>query len=525
MRYAEFEWSIPDRFNMAAATCGRRGDDLALLYLPAAGEPRRYTFADMDTLSSRFANALEALGVARGDRVAVLLPQRPEVPVAHLAAWKLGAVSLPLTTLFGPEALRHRLGEASPRALVCEAGELDRVREACDGLDLAVVAVDAPAVLPAGCHGFEELLAAAAPTRRVADTAADDPAFLLFTSGTTGPAKGALHAHRMLLGHLPGVELPHNLFPQPGDLMWTPADWAWIGGLMDVLFPAWYHGVGVVAAQGRFDPERAWRFCAEYGVRNTFLPPTALRMMREVYRPELARGLALRSVGSGGEQLGEDVLAWGKEALGVTISEFYGQTEVNLVVGNCPALFDPVPGSMGRAIPGHRVAILRPDGSIADPGERGEIAVALPDPVAFLGYWNKPEATAEKTRDGWVHTGDEGYVDENGFFFYTSRSDDVINSAGYRIGPGEIEQCLATHPAVLLTAVVGEPDPVRGEAVVAYVELREGVHPGPELAAELQQYVKSRLAAYLYPRRIEFVGALPRTTTGKIMRSALRRKN
>lgn len=521
-----FRWSIPDRFNMARATVGRADDAPALLYVPTAGDVQSYTFRDLDGLSDRLANALRGLGVDRGDRVVIFLPQRPEVALVHLACWKLGAISVPLTTLFGPDAIRQRVGDAKPTALVCDSDDLERVTDAISAseIDVRFVVVgkgDGAPRLATGAVSFADALSEASPALERVDTAADDPAFLSFTSGTTGPAKGALHAHRTLLGHLPGFQLPHNLFPHPGDLAWTPADWAWMGGFMDVLFPAWYFGVPVLAVAGRFDAERAWRICAEFNVRNTFLPPTALRMMRQTYTPKLAAGVSFRSVGSGGETLGADVLAWGRDALGLDISEFYGQTEVNLVVGNCPVLFDPVPGSMGRAFPGHRVAVLE-DGVEVPSGTSGEIAIAAGDPVAFIGYWDRPDATAAKVRDGWIYTGDLGVRDGDGSFWYVSRTDDVISSSGYRIGPAEIEECLLRHPSVRLAAAIGVADEVRGEVVKAFIELVPGAEPSEALKEEIQQHVRQRLAAYLYPRKLEFVAEIPLTTTGKVKRSDLR---
>lgn len=525
---ASFRWQIPDRFNMATATVGRSDDTLALVYVPASGETQRYTFRDMDTLSDRLANALRGLGVARGDRVSIFLPQRPEVPLVHLAAWKLGAISLPLTTLFGPDALRQRLGDGEPKVIVCESGDLERLREVCadmDGLRYLVVlnGGEAP-TLPGDALRFADAISEADAAFETVDTAATDPAFLSFTSGTTGPAKGALHCHRSLIGHMPGFQLPHWPFPSEGDLAWTPADWAWMGGFMDVLFPAWHDGVPVLAVAGRFDAERAWDICATHGVRNTFLPPTALRMMRQAWTPKLGAGAKLRTIGSGGETLGAETLEWAREALDVTISEFYGQTEVNLVVGNCPPLFSPVPGSMGRTYAGHRVAVLDDEGNPVSDGTEGEIAVSDDDPAAFLRYWNRPEATAEKVRDGWIRTGDVGVRDPDGFLWYRSRTDDVISSAGYRIGPSEIEECLNTHPAVRLSAAVGSPDPVRGEVVKAFVELREGFAPSDDLASEIQGHVRERVAAYLYPRKLEFIDAIPLTTTGKVRRTELRER-
>jgi acetyl-CoA synthetase len=383
----------------------------------------------------------------------------------------------------------------------------------------AVLCADGPAE---GAEDLPALLGRASDRFATADTAADDPAVIIYTSGTTGQPKGALHAHRVLLGHLPGVELPHRFFPQAGDLFWTPADWAWIGGLFDVLLPSLFHGIPVLARRfPKFDPDAAFALMARHGVRNVFMPATALRLLRAAKAPP---GLALRSLASGGETLGEGLLEWGRATFGLTINEFYGQTEANLVVSACADLFASPPGSMGRAVPGHRVAVIGADGEPLPPGELGDIAVASPDPVMMLRYWNNPEATAAKFRGQWLVTGDQGRADEAGNLFFVGRDDDVITSAGYRIGPGEVEECLTRHPAVALAAVIGVPDPVRTERVKAFLVLRPGHQPGEALAAEIQGFVRTRLAAHEYPREVAFVDALPTTATGKVMRKALRER-
>jgi acetyl-CoA synthetase len=309
------------------------------------------------------------------------------------------------------------------------------------------------------------------------------------------------------------VQLPHDFFPQPGDLYWTPADWAWIGGLLDVLLPSLYFGVPVLAHRARkFDPEEAFALIGRHGVRNAFLPPTALKMMRPVPSPRTRFGLDLRSVASGGESLGEDILGWSREALGVAVNEFYGQTEANLLIGNCAA-WPERPGWMGRAYPGHELRLVD-----------GEIAVRVEgDPVVFLGYWRDEAATAGKVRDGWLYTGDLAEVDDKGTYRSVGRADDLISSGGYRIGPGEIEECLIRHPSVSVAAAIGVPDDVRGEVVKAFVVAVPGADPSPELAVELQLLVRTRLAPYEVPREIEFVAELPLTVTGKIRRNELRR--
>ena len=478
-------------------------------------------------MSARLANALTALGVVPGDRIAVLLPQCAETLVAHLAAYRMGAIVLPLFTLFGPEAIEYRLHDSGARALIAGDEGLAKLGTMRDRLPDLRIVLGTDGARP-GVLDFAQELQRGAPTFECADTLAEDPALILYTSGTTGQPKGVLHAHRVLLGMLPGVELPHEFFPQPGDRMWTPADWAWAGGLLDVLLPSLFHGIPVLAHRmNKFDPEEAFAILARHEIRNTFMPPTALKIMRTVKHPASRHPYRLRSVASGGERLGEEMLAWGRETFGLEINEFYGQTECNLVVGGCATLMQHRPGSMGRAIPGHDVAVLDEDGAPVPPGQPGSIAVRAPDPAMFLRYWNNPTATENKFRtapDGarWLLMGDLGRADEEGNLWFQGRDDDVIISAGYRIGPDEVEECLMRHPAVAMVAVIGTPDPIRGEVVKAFVVPTPGHEPGPPLAADIQAFVKTRLSGHEYPRAIEFRESLPMTVTGKIRRRDLR---
>jgi acetyl-CoA synthetase len=360
-----FSWQVPTVFNMGADVCDRHADGTGRPALMFVDEDQRccgYTFDDLRRLSNRFANVLVRAGLRRGDRVCVLLPQRPETAVAHIAAFKAGLISVPLFTLFGEQALEFRLANSAAKALVTDAISLDKINSIIHRLPsldrIYVVGRDATAG-SAGDHVamFEAAIELASDAFEPVPTGADEPALLIYTSGTTGNPKGALHAHRVLLGHLPGVELSHDFLPQPGDFCWTPADWAWIGGLLDVPLPAWYHGVPVLAHPiSKFDPEFALRLMAEHGVRNAFLPPTALKLMRQAKARQ--PGMQLRTVASGGESLGEELLGWGQETFGLTINEFYGQTECNMVVSNNARLFPVQPGSMGRAAPGHKVRIV-----------------------------------------------------------------------------------------------------------------------------------------------------------------------
>jgi acetyl-CoA synthetase len=519
--YREFGWVLPEHFNIGVAACDRYADGsgrLALLYEAPDGSVERLTFDHLKRLSNKCANALSALGIRPGDRVGVLLPQRPETAIAHLAIYKLGAVALPLFTQFGPDALEHRLADSGAKALITDGENLSKLPAELPDL-ATILVVDGD---DGGYPLFWPTLERASDEFSPLATGIDDPALVIYTSGTTGRPKGALHATRVLLGHIPGVQLPHDFFPAPGDLYWTPADWAWIGGLLDVLLPSLYFGIPVLAHRARkFDPEEAFALIARYGVRNAFLPPTALKMMRQVLSPQRF-GYRLRSVASGGEPLGEDILDWGREAFGLDINEFYGQTEANLLVGNCASLFPIRPGSMGRAIPGHRIELVSPDGHPLPAGESGIVAVRRPDPVMFLGYWNNPEATRAKFAGDWCLTGDVAVKDDDGYIWYKGREDDLISSGGYRIGPTDIEECLMKHPAVLMAAVVGVPDPVRGEIVKAFVMPKPEIAAGPALADEIRAFVGQRLAHYQAPREVTFVVALPLTATGKIMRRELR---
>jgi acetyl-CoA synthetase len=522
--YRNFRWDVPARFNIATACCDRYadgGDRVALIYVDESGEATRTSFDRMRELSSRFANVLKADGLSRGDRVAVFLSQSLELPIVHLAAFRSGLVSVPLFTLFGEDALEFRLANSGAKAVVTDEGGWEKLSKIRDRLPLLRdIYVTSEAVQP-GAKSFWSSIEAGSDRFETIDTTADDPAIIIYTSGTTGNPKGALHAHRVLLGHLPNVEMVHDFMPRRGDVMWTPADWAWIGGLFDALFPAWYHRVPVVGHRARkFEPDAAMKLMADHAVRNVFLPPTALKLMRQagVKHP----GVKLRSMLTGGESLGAELLEWVRATFGIDAHEVYGQTECNLVVGSNSKLFPIRPGSMGRATPGFDVRIVSESGQELPPGERGIIAVRQPNPCTMIEYWKNPEATAKKYVGEFLLTGDLGIQDSDGYFWYVSREDDVITSAGYRVGPSEIEHTLLKHPAVALSAVVGIPDPIRTEAIKAWIVLRPGFAPSEALAREIQDFVKVQLAAHEYPRFVQFTDTLPMTATGKVLRRELR---
>ena len=520
-----FTWRIPEHYNIGVDICDKwadaRPESLALRVVDGRGEASDIAFAELRDLSNRLANCLVADGVAKGDRVAILLPQSLETALAHIAIYKVGAIAVPMSAMFGAEALEHRLSDSGACILITDATGIAKVaplRSELPGLK-TIYTVDG------GDSDLHRSIDAHSSEFQPVRTRADDAAMIIYTSGTTGPPKGALHAHRTLLGHMPGIEMSHDMLPKPGDRMWTPADWAWAGGLLDVLLPALHHGVPVVARRfEKFTGEAAFDLIRDHGIRNAFLPPTALKIMRAVPDAETRWNIKMRSVGSGGESLGAELIDWGRRALGVTINEFYGQTECNMVVSSCAALMAPRPGIMGRPVPGHDVAVVDQHGEPCAAGVQGGIGVRRGDPVMFLGYWNNEQASREKYLGDWLMTGDTGVMEEGGWIRFVGRDDDVITSSGYRIGPGEIEDCLIGHAAVQMAAVVGKPDPVRTEIIKAYVVLNEGVTAGDALADEIADYVKTRLAAHEYPREVAFVDELPLTTTGKVIRREMRER-
>jgi acetyl-CoA synthetase len=525
-----FRWEVPARFNIAWDCCGRHAlarERLALYFEDERGERATYAFWDIQQRANRLSNALAALGVGAGDRVAIVLPQRPETAIGYTAIFQMGAIAVPLSHLFGPDALEYRLRDSGARLAIVDPDTLPKLWPVRGRLPELAHVIGVAGARESETLDWDATLARAAPRFSPADTGADDAALIIYTSGTTGSPKGALIPHRALIGNLPGFICSHDFFPQPGDMFWSPADWAWTGGLFDALLPTWHHGLPILAYRGRFDPERAYDLLERYGVRNTFIFPTGLKMMmKEVARPRERFDLRLRSLMSGGEAVGDAVSDWAKAELGVRVNEIFGQTEMNYVIGGCAALFEPRAGAMGRAYPGHRISLLDEAGQEVAPGDIGEIAVRREgDPVMFLEYWGNAEATRAKFDAGWGRTGDLAVRDAEGYFWYKGRSDDVIKSAGYRIGPAEIEDCLLKHPAIANAAVVGVPDAERGARIKAFIVLRAGEAAAPALEAAIQAHVRARLAPYQVPREVEFVAELPLTTTGKIQRRVLRERD
>lgn len=525
-----FQWEIPSRFNIGAAcTDSHPAKKPAIVVDRDDAPPEVVTFGELGERARRLITFLRGRGVGEGDRVAVMCAQSAETAVAHVAVYLMGAIAVPLSVKFGPEAALFRMGDSGAVAAVFDADCYERLAaELAELPELRTVMVagdwrsataeseevDTLTVLPLSVTDSVDVAVV------VPDTGPDDPALLIYTSGTTGQPKGALHGHRVVLGHMPGVVRALDGFPGASDVFWTPADWAWAGGLLDVLLPSLYSGVPVVASDRRPSPETVEHILRRHGVTCSFLPPTILKMMRASDVDYTQTGL--RAAFSGGEALGAAVAEWARESLGIRVNEIYGQTECNLIVGTCHDRFDTPPGSMGRPTPGFDLVLLDPFGEPTAPGDVGEICVRLPSPNSFLHYWNAPEKTAEKTADDVLHTGDLGRIDDDGNFWFSGRNDDLISSAGYRVGPGEIEDQILRHPSVEMVAVIGVPDELRGEAIVAYVVPAAGITSSPELAAEIQDFVKERLAFYQYPREVVFLDELPTTNTGKIRRAQLR---
>ncbi len=522
----KFEWIIPEYFNIGTETCDKWAnevpDQIAIESVESDGTVKFLRYDELKNLSNKLANLLVELGIKPQDRIGVMLPQIPETAISHIAIFKIGAISVPLFTLFGEEALKFRLSDAGIKVLITNKGGVEKVTKIRDSLPelKQIISVDD---IQKNELNFYDSFKNLSKDFEPISTNADDPGLIIYTSGTTGNPKGALHAHRVLLGHLPGMEMSHNLFPQTGDKIWTPADWSWIGGLINVLLPGLFHGIPVVACRfDKFTGEQAFQLLADQQIRNTFLPATALKLMKQVKNPNKKWNFELRSVASGGESLGEELIKWGQETFGLTINEFYGQTECNLVVSSCEQVMKQQFGNMGRSVPGHEVEIVDDDGEVVTNGELGNIAIRSPDPVMLIEYWNNDNATNKKYNNDWLITGDKGTKEENGWLKFVGRDDDVITSAGYRIGPGEIENCILKHSTVVNVGVIGKPDKIRGEVVKAYIVLAKGVEPSLKLKEEIQQFVKDKLAAYEYPREINFLESLPLTITGKVIRRELR---
>jgi acetyl-CoA synthetase len=505
---AEHRWNVPAQYNIATDVCDKHArDKLAMIWEDWQGNQRHVAWGELQDLAARFANVLRDHGVERGDRVAMLLPATPETAAAFFGTWKLGAILLSMSVLYGDEGIRHRITDSQAKVLVTDAANVDRVER--DLVEHVLVLDD-------------KLLAGASDKFTTVDTAADDPAQLYYSSGTTGLAKGILHAHRYLLAH---EEFIYCHEVADGELFHGMGEWAWAAGIAPLLGP-WRLGATqfVFQREGGFDPDQQLSVLSKHGVTNVFTTPTAMRSMMGISDAGSRYPQQFRIVCSAGEPLNPEAIRWFREQYGVTVLDFYGLTESYPLVANYPFM-EVREGSMGKPMPGWDVQILDEDMHPVEPGERGEICLrARSNPHYPLGYWNRPEDTEETFGGEWFHTKDAAEQDADGYYWYAGRADDVIISAGYRIGPFEVESACIEHAAVREAAAVASPDERRGYVVKAFIVLAEGHAPSNELADEIKQFVRERHSAYAYPRRIEFVDDLPKTLTGKIRRIELRQR-
>ncbi|HEV2923723.1 MAG TPA: AMP-binding protein [Solirubrobacteraceae bacterium] len=504
----EHRWEVPERYNIAADVCDRHpADALAMVHERHDGLVRECRWGELQALSSQAANMLAGLGVERGDRVAVVLPPTPEAAAVFFATWKLGAILLSMSVLYGDEGIAHRLRDSQPKVLVTDAENASRF----SGDDTARVVILDPRTLSSESDRFQAV-----------DTAADDPAQLYYTSGTTGLAKGIVHAHRYLLAH---NEFVHCHDVQAGERFHGMGEWAWAAGICPLLGP-WRLGAVqlVYQRQGGFDPHKQLDFLSRHEVTNVFATPTAIRSMMTIGDARERYPQRFRIVCSAGEPLNPEAIRWFRAQYGVTVLDFYGLTESYPLCGNF-SWMEVREGSMGRPMPGWDVAILDEDERPVRSGERGEICLrARSNPHYPLGYWRLPDATAETFGGEWFHSKDAARMDEDGYVWYEGRADDVIIAAGYRIGPFEVESVCLEHPAVAEAAAVAAPDERRGAVVKAFIVLAHDHDPSDELALEIKAFVRERLSAYAYPRLVEFVAELPKTLTGKIRRIELRER-
>jgi acetyl-CoA synthetase len=516
---AQHEWHVPERYNIARDVCDKHDRErLAMIWEDWRGTERRVSFGELQDLSNRFANVLAAHGVERGDRVATLLPSLPETAAVFLGTYKHAAILLSMSVLYGDEGIQHRLSDSGARVLVTNTDNRHRIP---DGMvDIVIVMDGEEGERASGDLDFGAEIEKAPAEYEMVDTAADDPAQLYYSSGTTGKAKGILHAHRYLLAH-EEFEFCHDV--QDGETFHGMGEWAWAAGICPLLGPWRYGAVQFVyARKGGFNPDEQLRVLSKHEVTNVFTTPTALRAMTGVKDAGSKYPQQFRIVCSAGEPLNPEVIRWFREQFGITVLDYYGLTESYPLCGNFPTV-EVREGSMGLPMPGWEVAVLDEDEKPLPPGERGEICLrARSNPHYPLGYWNRPEDTEEEFGGGWFHTKDAAERDEDGYFWYAGRADDVIISAGYRIGPFEVESACVEHPAVQEAAAVASPDPKRGDIVKAFIVLGEGSEPSDALGDEIKQFVRGHLSAFAYPREIEFVDDLPKTLTGKIRRIELR---
>lgn len=497
----------------------------AIIFEKPDGSVLRWNFGEVETQATALARDLRARGYGKGDLIGLHTGMRPETAIAHMAICKLGATAVTLSQLYGPDALAHALNHSQARCLLSAESAWAPLRDKANTLfphleDILVAETTGPE------PDLTEILTNPTLETFVPEyTGADDAALLMYTSGSTGMPKGILHGHRVLASYRPSINLFYNLSMQDEDaVFWSPSDWAWVGGLLDMLFPAWMAGRPIVTAEARFKAAWVYDFLARHKVTHTFLAPTAIKRLAETPDPHKDHALSLRVICTGGEALAAETLSWAENKLKVVCNEFYGMTEVNHLIGNCAALYPRRPGSMGIAYPGHDVRLVDTEGNNVSDEEQGEIVTPDTAPTRYLGYLKNAEKDEELRLGNLMRTNDLAVRDADGYFWYKGRSDDLIKSSGFRIGPAEIEECLLAHPSVAEAGVIGKPDPERGSIVKAFIRLTAGASGNEDLVAELKSHVRAKLAPYKAPREIEFVTDFEMTSSGKINRRALRAK-
>lgn len=523
---AAFDWTSASTINLGHTILDRHpGGAVALHWVGKNGTTRRYTFGELSRLSNRFANLLRSLGLVKGDRVAGFLPRIPETIVVMLGAWKAGATYVPIFTGFGPDAIQFRVQHSGAKIFCAQWEYRSRLPRPLQG-PVAVVTV-------AGAHGqgldpgdvgFWEAMGPQSEAFHLERCRRDEPAALLYTSGSTGQPKGVKIANNFLVGIHP--YLKYGLDLRPDDVFWPTGDPGWGYGLVCYMLPLGM-GIPIISHEPVPTPEFCLSLLRDHGVTNLATTPTLLRAIMALGPDVVGRyKVRLRCVGSCGEPLNPEVINFFRRHWGVTVMDHYGSSEFGLPIGNCNALDMTVkPGSMGLPLPGFEMAVVDDEGGELGSDQIGHIGMR-PSPEGYysLGYWEDPGRTRELYRGGWMTIGDLARRDAEGYFWFEGRADDVIKSAGYRIGPFEVESAILHHPAVAEAAVVGKPDALRGQIVKAYVVLKPGVKPYAGLETEIVDVVKSRLGKHQYPREVEFLDQLPKTETGKIQRFVLRKR-
>lgn len=519
----QFDWDIPDDYNVArdALKHDANESETALYYKETTDdgvEYDEYTFAELDTWSNRLANGLREIGIEKGDRVGTYLDDRPELLVTYLAAFKLGAIAVPLSELFGPDAVSYRVQNSEMKTLVTDYGGLETLAEIDETLPLeSVIGIETTAA----DYTFEEVLGDSSFT--IVDTNGEDSAIIMYTSGTTGDPKGVLHSHTWVPGHMPGWQMVNNLEFGEETLHWNMGSLVWSGSLTGTVFPAWCTQSPIVLwnSEGEFDPVGAFEILDEYDVTNFIGAATPIRMMMDADPDVSEYDIDLDVIVSGGEPVTQDILDWVRGDVGAVVNEGYGATEGTFLAVSCEKWY-PKKDAIGRTCPGHKIDIVDGDGTVLGPGEIGNIAVKRPDPVLFESYWNDEDGTEARFVDDWYLTGDMGKKDDESYIYFAGREDDVIITSGYRVGPSEVENALSGHDAVKHAGVIGVPDDTRGKLIKAYIETTTGYSGSEALREELQEFVKDNLAKHEYPREVEFVDEMPIGPNGDVLRRELR---